>query len=84
MNGSHTATIRQHEEQRLSASDENAFKRAAETMKLEAIEASTATKSLPPSYFAAMGLSLAIDFVPTHAHLPPIPRQHSALLPFQA
>ena len=82
MNGGHAATIRPQEEQRLSWSEESALKQAAETMKLEAIESSAPPRSPLPASLAAMGLAPAIEFVPSHDYLPPIPRQHSVLLPF--
>ena len=78
MNGGHTAGIRPPEPQRLSQSEENILRSAANSLKSESVTgASTSRLGLPAAGFSP------IDFVPTHTHLPSIPHQRGPLLRIQ-
>jgi hypothetical protein len=78
-NGTQTAALRKQAEQRLSPSDENALRQAIEEMKRESGEHH---RRLPRSSQATNGGVAGIGVVPTHSHLPPIPGQHSTIIPY--
>ena len=79
MHGTHNAALRQQAEQRLSSSDENALRQVIEEMKRESGEP---RRRFPGSSHTTNRGVAGINVVPTHAHLPPIPRQHSAIVPY--
>jgi hypothetical protein len=78
-NGTQTAALRKQAEQRLSASEENALRQAIEEMKREFGEPH---RRLPRSSHTTNGGGRGIGVVPTHSHLPPIPGQHSTIVPY--